>query len=90
MSAASEAALFGRILEGATKELTPEVARYLLAIDFTQEDRDRMRLLSEKARAGTLTKAEREEINGYEVVGHLVSILQSRARRSQKRARKGA
>jgi hypothetical protein len=90
MSADREITIFTRLLEGENKALTPEVARYLLEVDFSQEDRDRMRVLSEKARAGTLTRAERDEINSYEVVGHLVSILQSRARQALKRTRKGA
>jgi hypothetical protein len=41
-----------------------------------------MRELSAKARDGTLTPAERDEVNNYERVGHLVNILQSKARRS--------
>ena len=53
-----------------------------LALDFTPADKDRMRGLSAKAREGTLSPAEQAEINSYERVGHLLNILQSKARRS--------
>jgi hypothetical protein len=41
-----------------------------------------MRVLSAKARAGTLTAKEDAEANRYELVGHLLNTLQSKARRS--------
>jgi hypothetical protein len=51
-----------------------------LAIGFGPEDTDRMRLLAEKARQGTLTAGEQREIDNYERVGHYLAILQSKAR----------
>ena len=43
-----------------------------------------MRQLSAKARAGTLTPEEDAEAGKYELVGHLLNIMQSKARRSLK------
>ena len=43
-----------------------------------------MRQLSAKARAGTLTAEEDAEAGKYELVGHLLNIMQSKARRSLK------
>jgi hypothetical protein len=40
--------------------------------------------LSAKAREGILSPAEEAEMNNYERVGHLLNILQSKARRSLK------
>ena len=43
-----------------------------------------MRELSAKARAGTLTAEEDAEAGRYELLGHLLGIMQSKARRSLK------
>jgi hypothetical protein len=80
----SEVAIFSRILEPDQATLPAAAARAILALDFSQADKDRMRELSAKAREGTLTPAEQSEINNYERVGHLLGILQSKARRSLK------
>jgi hypothetical protein len=79
-------AIFGRLIQRENSQLTPDVARYLLAIDFSPEDRERMDLLAAKAREGTMTGKEQEEINDYELVGHLLSILKSKARMALKKA----
>ena len=55
-------------------------AREPLAITFSESDRERMRDLAAKARAGMLTAAEKEEINVYERTGQLIDLLQSSAR----------
>jgi hypothetical protein len=80
----SEVAILSRVLEPDKPSLTPEAARDLLALDFPPADKDRMRQLSAKARAGTLTPDEQAEIDNYERVGHLLNIIQSKARRSLK------
>jgi hypothetical protein len=80
----SEVAILSRVLELDKPTLSAAAARALLTLDFTQADKDRMRQLSAKARKGTLTPDERAAINNYERVGHLLNILQSKARRSLK------
>jgi hypothetical protein len=80
----SEVAILGRVLEPGKPTLSPAAARALLALDFTPADKERMRDLSANAREGTLTAAEHVAINNYERVGHLLSIMQSKARRSLK------
>jgi hypothetical protein len=64
---------------------SPEAAQDILALDFNQADKDRMRQLSAKARAGTLTAEEDAEAGRYELVGHLLNIMQAKARRSLKK-----
>jgi hypothetical protein len=76
--------ILDRVLESDKATFSPETAREILALDFSQEDKERMRLLSAKARDGELTAAEKTEIDNYERVGHLLGILQSKARRSLK------
>jgi hypothetical protein len=79
-SLTSDAALWGRVIqfEG---ELSPTAARALLKVRFSPGDVDRMRELSAKARAGSLTPQEQHAIDTYERLGCLLDILHSKARR---------
>ena len=81
---ASEVSILNRILRPNAPTFSPEAARDILALDFDEADKDRMRQLSAKARAGTLTAAEDADAAKYELVGHLLNIMQSKARRSLK------
>lgn len=78
----SEMAILTRVLEPDKPTLSPEAAHALLALDFSPADKARMRELAAKAREGTLTPAEQAATDSYERVGHLLNILQSKARRS--------
>ena len=48
-----------------------------------------MNALAAKARQGALTPDEDDELTSYIRVGHLLGILQSKARQSLKRRRNG-
>jgi hypothetical protein len=76
----SEETILSRVLGPDNPTLSSAAARALLALDFIQADKDRMRQLSAKAREGTLTPGEQVEINNYERVGHLLNLMQSKAR----------
>lgn len=86
MSPTTEVTIFGRLLENGGDTMPLNVARFFIRLDFRPEDRDRMHQLAEKARAGSLTSGERHEIDSYDLVGHLLSSLKSRARRALKNA----
>ncbi len=88
-AATSEVAILSRVIDPDKPTLVPEAARAILALDFSRADKERMRQLSAKARAGTLTRREQTEINNYERAGHVLNILQSKARLSLK-GRRGA
>ena len=81
----SEAAIFSRVLEADNIMLSPEAARSLLALDFSTADRQRMNRLAAKARKGSLSADEDRELDNYINVGHLLTILQSKARKCLKR-----
>jgi hypothetical protein len=66
-------------------DFPPEMARYVLNLDFRQSDHKRMEKLSLKAQKGTLTPKEQAELDGYIRVSDLLAIIQSKARRSLKR-----
>jgi hypothetical protein len=82
----TESDILARILESDERELTPEAARYLLSLKLPSQDEDRVDELSEKARAGSLTGAESQELDDYLHVGSIVAVWQSQARRMLKRA----
>lgn len=83
----SEAALWERLLDPAGPDLSPEAARYILDLHFPEADVARMHSLAEKAREGTLTLDEHIELDNYERVGHVLSLMKSRARKALKKTR---
>ncbi|HEX4131611.1 MAG TPA: hypothetical protein VHZ24_16350 [Pirellulales bacterium] len=76
----SETAIFERIVLPPEPELNVQTARSLLALSFGSDDTTRMQWLADKAKHGSLTADEQEEIDSYERVGHYLAILQSKAR----------
>jgi hypothetical protein len=81
---ANEVSILNRILRPDEPTFSPDGARDILALGFPEHDKRRMRELSAKARAGTLTVDEDAEAGRYELLGHLLGIMQSKARRSLK------
>ncbi len=75
-------AILSRVLEPDTVHLTPDAARTLLSFRFGARDERRMNRLAAKARQGTLTKAERSEAEQYNLVSHLLALLQAKARQA--------
>jgi hypothetical protein len=78
----SEIAIFGRVLEPEKATLDVAAARAILELDFPQADKDRMRELLGKAKTGDLEAEEQVEIDNYDRVGHMISQMKSKARRS--------
>jgi hypothetical protein len=80
-------AILGRLVEPAEATFSPEAARWILQLQFPQDDRDRVDGLSAKAREGTLSPAERTELEEYIRVADLLAMLKSKARLSLKNER---
>jgi hypothetical protein len=80
----TEAEVWMRILHPDEK-LPPRVAGAILGLSFPKADVIRMRELSAKARAGSLTPEEDAEMDNYERVGAILSTLKSKARQVLKR-----
>ncbi len=68
------------ILTNLSGTLSPQAAEGILSLNFSDEQRQMMKLLAEKARAGELSEDEREHATSFERVSSLLGILQSRAR----------
>ena len=77
-----EADILTRVIAPDDASLEKKVAEAVLAIGFKANDRRRMDELAEKARTGCLSADERLEADSYERVGHFLSLLKSKARRS--------
>jgi hypothetical protein len=82
----TEAAILARITQTDERELTPDAARYLLSMRLPSSDEERVNELSAKARAGSLTEAEGQELDSYLHIGSLMAVIQSKARRLIKHA----
>jgi hypothetical protein len=87
-TATTDGAIWARIVDPETGDLTRAAAQTLLGFDFQPGDRERMDELAEKARAGKLTPRERKEAEAFNRVSHLLALLQSKARQSLGRAAK--
>jgi hypothetical protein len=77
----TEAAILARIIQSEERELTPEVARYLLSMKLPPSDEERVQELSAKARSGSLSDSETQELDSYLHIGILLGVMQSKARR---------
>lgn len=85
MVMSTEAEILRRVLQPEQGDLAPDAARALLGLDFADDDHRQMAELSAKAQEGVLTPAERERLEGYINVSHLIAFIQSKARLSLKR-----
>ena len=75
----SEAAIFARIWDAAGGGLTPELARHVLRLGFSEQDKARMHELAVKNQEGRISE-ELQELDNYIKVGDLLAIMQSKAR----------
>ncbi len=80
IDATSETAIFERIVLPSQARDKEDSARSILAMQFSSEDRQRMQVLADKAKLGSLSPDEVQEAENYERVGHYLAILQSKAR----------
>jgi len=80
-----EAAILTRIAGPDEAAFSAAAAKGILTLGFSPADKDRMRTLAAKARAGTLTSDEQAEVEAYSRIGSLLGILKSKARRALKR-----
>ena len=83
----SEAGIFSRLFANGHDELSATAARFILSLDFSDEDKARVHELVVKNQQGNLSGEEWEELENYKKVDTLVSILRSRARMALKKKR---
>lgn len=76
----SEVAILGRLIHRVASPLAAEAAREILKMDFPPDDQARMKLLADKAADGTLTSQQRTELECYNRVSYMLSVLHASAR----------
>jgi hypothetical protein len=76
----TEAAVWERLIQPEHGDLEPALALYLLSLEFRPEDVERMNDLAAAAREGSLSHDQQAELNVYRHVGHVLALLQSKAR----------
>lgn len=83
MIANTETAIWERVIDLREGDLSREVARFLLRLDFGEPDHARMQELAEKSNNGTLSDDERLELQNYVRIGNVLALMQSKARLSR-------
>lgn len=73
-------ALWLRVLEPDGEPFPPAVARYVLGLNLSDADRERVDALSEKVQGPLVTAEERAELDALLHLASFLSILHSRAR----------
>jgi hypothetical protein len=79
---ARAATILARILGNENGQLPSNVARYILTVGFSDDDKARMHELAVRNQEDELSAGEREELFEYAKAGTVLSILKSTARRT--------
>jgi len=82
----SEADILDKIVASGQPGLRPEVARSILDMHFSSDADERIKSLLKKNNSGTITDAERAELDKYLRVGQFIDLLQAKARISLRSA----
>lgn len=80
MSKTANGRLLNRILEPISSSLNEEAARKLIGIKVDRKIQARVAKLADKCNEGELTPRERREYEMYVMLGHIVALLQAKAR----------
>lgn len=76
----TEADVLDQLLTAEGTGFTPESARVILSLRFSPAAVERMNELAAKNRRGTLSEAERANLEKYLRVGNFLNVVQSKAR----------
>jgi hypothetical protein len=77
----SEIGILARVLGNGQAPLPRGIARYLLYLGFSDDDKARMHDLAVRNQEDALSPGEKEELVAYAKASSLLSILKSKARR---------
>lgn len=80
----TEVAILARVFDNERGLLPRELARSIVDVDFSEQDKARMHELAVRNQADALSNGEKEELIAFAKAGTLLSILQSKARRTLK------
>jgi hypothetical protein len=77
-----EVTILARVIARDDHPIAPEIASYLLALDFDKADKARMHDLTLRNQDDDLSEDEKIELRAFARAGTLMSLLKSRARRA--------
>ena len=80
----SEAAILSRVIQGSKLTLSPEAARVLLDLGFSEEDKKKMHELAVQNQQGKLSQEEERELDSYVRIGRFLDLLSAKAAKSLK------
>jgi hypothetical protein len=80
VTANTSIAIFNRAIELDDEPLSPDTARHILRWGFAKMDQTRVSELIERLKAETISQDEREELEEFNRVNHLLALLKSKAR----------
>lgn len=81
-------AIFSRVWDDSSTSFTPQLARHVLKIGFSDSDKARMHELAKKNSEGKISSAELAELGDFVIVGDVIAILHAKARIFLKRRAK--
>lgn len=67
-------------MQAQSREISPDVARFLLSMRFAERDRERIDYLAERSQVGELSPEEEAEFDSYLHIGNLLTMMKSKAR----------
>ena len=76
--------VLARSIDQTGERMSPDVAKFLLDLQLSDDDRRTLDDLAEKARLGTLTLVEQADLDEFRRVGRLVELLKVKARVAMK------
>ncbi|WP_337176096.1 hypothetical protein [Paludisphaera sp.] len=82
----TEATILARVLGQGGGGFSPELARHILELGFSDRDKARMHDLAERNQSDALSPAEKEELLAFVKAGDILAVLKSRARLALKAA----
>lgn len=80
----AEAEILARVIGPDAPGFSPDAARSILQLRFNDADTNRMNELAAKARKGSLSTGEEEQLHAYLLVGAMVDLMHSKARQTLK------
>jgi hypothetical protein len=83
--AAGEVTILGQLLFDGRGSFGPELAHYVLGVNFSEEQKARMHDLAVKNQQGKISREELQELDNYINAGDLLAILKSKARMALKK-----
>ncbi len=81
---AGRSSILEHVIDPKRGDLSAELARYILTLDFPRADHLRYAELAEKAQQGILNDSERSELEDFLNVNDFLAIVQAKAKASLK------